>query len=101
MKPEMKFGVSVCSVCEQVRLSVGSHKHGGIRYCEECIKHTLGWIQVGEAGQKNLIKYFDMLGKVPTIKKLIEKKSKDISPELAKDIAYGESVKRLVESEAQ
>lgn len=92
-QPTMKFAVSVCSVCEKVVLCLGDQRHGGIRYCINCLTHTLGWFQMSADGQEKIRTAFAEAESSPRIKKQ-HKQSSSISDELAHSVAVGEARRR-------
>lgn len=95
---DAKFGVGICSSCDVLACTYGQHSHGGIRYCQECFKSTLSWVQLGEMQEAMLI-LWDKIAQSDPIKAQFEKVG-NVSPELRKAIGDGEAVRRLYESEA-
>ena len=94
----MRFSVGVCSVCEYVRLTYGQQHHGGVRYCQECFKFNLAWVQLGDDGRSGMTDAFTEVAQRPAVKKALADTA-TFPDDLAKSIAYGESLRRLVESE--
>lgn len=92
------FLVNQCSLCEQFALTVGQQQIGGVRYCQDCIKETLAWVQMGDATRAALLSMFTQHSTNPIVIKALEV-AKQFSPELLKSNAIGEARRRLVESE--
>ncbi len=98
MKKEgQPFGVNACSLCEQIALTFGEQKWGGIRYCEPCLHETLSWLQLDEAGQENITKLFAAVRKIPTVEKQLAKYSK-VSAETLHSVSIGESRARMMQA---
>lgn len=97
-KQPKPFAVSLCSVCDEARLTFGDPKLGGVRYCRECLQTTLGWIQMTEHQQTLVLSLLDRLGATDEVKAQLELVS-SISPELRHDLAIGESRRRLMQSD--
>jgi hypothetical protein len=91
------FRVNQCSVCEQYVLTVGQQNHGGVRYCKDCIRHTLAWVQLSEDKRSNLMTKFNELEAMPVVKTALEA-GKSMTADELKAIAIGESKRRLMES---
>jgi len=95
---EGSLKVNQCSVCDEVTLTVGQQRHGGVRYCRECIKHTLAWVQLSVVQRDSLMQRFDETAKRPAAAKALALAG-NISEDHRKAYAIGESRKRLYESE--
>lgn len=93
------FGVAQCSLCDEFTLTIGQQRIGGVRYCRDCIRNTLGWLQLGADGQKELKAAFTRVAALPNTQKLLALAAK-IPDEIKKSSAIGESRRRLVEAYA-
>lgn len=97
-KKKHGFQVNVCSVCDDFKLTVGEQSHGGVRYCRDCIKHTLAWVQFGEEGQAVVQTNFDKQAERPAIKKALAdvgNLNEEERKNYAKNVGIGESIYRL------
>lgn len=92
-----KFGVNPCSLCEKMDLTIGQQSFGGIRYCQDCLKLTLGWVQLSEDNRNKIITLFDKFRQNDKVKVLLED-AKKITPEELKSLSIGESKNRLFQS---
>lgn len=90
---------SVCSICEKMRVTLGSQRLGGIRYCAECMRYTLGWFQMTKEQQENVTKVMAAAEEAPRIKKQ-KKQFAGVTDELAHAISIGESRRRLMQAYA-
>lgn len=93
------FAVGFCSVCENPAVTLGQQHLGGVRYCAECIRHTLAWVQWSEEERTHLTAAFATIGDLPKVKKQLEEANKT-TPEQRKANAVGESRRRLIEANA-
>jgi hypothetical protein len=94
---KFQFGVNSCSLCEDIKLTLGQQKWGGIRYCQECLKETLGWFQSDEQTKANVTKLFELANNKPQIIQSLKDVEK-LTPGEKKSISIGESKRRLFES---
>lgn len=97
-KPAKPFGINQCSVCDVVTITVGTQKIGGIRYCRDCVKLTLGWVQFSESEREGLMKFFDDVAAQPGVQKALDAAAA-IPEETRKAAAIGESRRRLIDAE--
>jgi hypothetical protein len=92
-----KFGVNPCSLCEKIDLTVGEQSWGGIRWCQECLKQSLGWFQLKEDARVKITLLFDKLRQHETIKQQL-KDAEKMSPEDLKHLSIGEARFRCMDS---
>ena len=99
-KPVNGIAVGSCSVCEELRLTFGDHRRGGVRFCQECLKHTFGWFQMtGE--QKALVEQrFAEAMDVPGIRQILEKMD-GVPESFKKSYAIGEARLRVLDANLQ
>jgi hypothetical protein len=91
------FRVAQCSVCEHFKLTVGEQRAGGVRYCEDCLAHTLTWHQMDQTRREKVRARFAALATQPVVQTALEA-GKAITPEERKAHAIGESRRRLMEA---
>jgi hypothetical protein len=96
-KPANGFSVNACSVCEEIVLTVGNRRFGGIRYCEDCLKSTLGWIQLHESQRERITKIFRELRKTKRYAKEMASAA-NVDDETKKSISIGEAHLRVFEA---
>lgn len=89
------FGVGSCSLCEKITLTFGEQKHGGVRWCEDCLKLSFGWVQMDEEQRSRIGLLFSCMRELPKAKKLLEQAS-GIDDEMKQAIAIGEARYRMV-----
>lgn len=92
------FKVNQCSMCEEFTLTVGQQKIGGVRFCRDCFRHTLAWVQFSEEQRAKLLSVFGQIEAQPHVQALLAAAAK-IPAELKKANSIGESRRRLYESE--
>jgi hypothetical protein len=68
-----------------------------VRYCQDCLTHTLGWFQMGDEGREKVTAMFDRLTAQPVVQTALEA-GKQITAEEKKAHAIGESKRRLMEA---
>lgn len=91
------FGVNQCSLCDLIKLTIGQQRHGGVRFCQDCFKQTLAWVQMSEEARNKTMSLFEKLSAHAEIQTLI-KDGEKISEADRKAMSVGESMKRLYES---
>lgn len=91
------FKVNACSLCEGIKLTAGNQAMGGVRYCAECLTHTLGWFQMDDAGREKIRAHFAMLEAQPAVQTALAAAA-TITDEERKAISIGESRRRLMDS---
>lgn len=94
---KFKFGVNPCSLCEKIDLTVGEQSWGGIRWCQECLKQSLGWFQLGEEQKNKITQLFDKLRQNEQVKQAL-KDAEKMSPEDLKNLSIGEAKFRCMDS---
>jgi len=94
------FGINQCSLCDAFALTVGTQAHGGVRYCRDCVKHTLGWVQLDDMQRVGLMNRFDEAEKQPGVS-VVLKAAAAIPDEHRKAHAIGESKKRLLQAQLE
>lgn len=96
-KSDKPFTVNLCAVCEEyhvVAVAPGDATRT-IRYCRDCIQHTLGWVQFTEEQRTKLLAVYDGIAALPGMDKLLAK-YRAIPAEAKKAVSIGESVRRAM-----
>jgi hypothetical protein len=91
------IAVGMCSLCEEPRLTFGEQKWGGVRWCQECLKTSLGWFQLDEVKRKEMTILFERIMDVDFIKDQL-KLLQNMGDDEKKSISIGESKNRLMEA---
>ena len=94
---KFKFGVNPCSLCEKIDLTVGEQSWGGIRWCQECLKQSLGWWRLGEEQKNKITQLFNKLKQNEQVKQGL-KDAEKMSPEDLKSLSIGEAKFRCMDS---
>ena len=92
-----KFGVNPCSICEKIDLTVGEQSWGGIRWCQECLKKSLGWFQLGEEQKNKITELFGKLRQNEQVKQGLKDAVK-MTPKDLKHLSIGEARFRCMDS---
>jgi len=92
-----KFAVNPCSLCEKIDLTFGQQSWGGIRWCQECLKKSLGWFQLKDDAREKVTIIFGKLRRQDKIKQQL-KDAEKATPEDLKNMSIGESKHRLMDS---
>ena len=92
-----KFAVNPCSLCEKIDLTFGQQSWGGIRWCQECLKKSLGWFQLSDDAKAKVTLIFDKLRQHEKIKQQLKDADK-MTPEDLKNLSIGESKFRVMDS---
>jgi hypothetical protein len=93
------FAVAQCSLCDQFKLTFGQQFHGGVRYCQECLKSTLGWFQMSDSEKERVTELYERLGRNSEVQQQLADAAKvNEDPELLKSHGIGESYRRLREA---
>jgi hypothetical protein len=92
------WGINQCSLCSFWKLTIGQQKHGGVRYCQDCFRHTLAWVQLGTDGQTRLMDRWNAMQAREDVQAGIKESEPLNDPETRKAHEIGESKRRLFES---
>lgn len=100
-KPQSPFGVNQCSLCDEFRSTFGDQKHGGVRYCRECVAHTFGWSQIRRDGaDARVLAAWGAFDALPAVVRLVEA-ARAVPAEFKKAHSIGEATRRLREQSAR
>jgi hypothetical protein len=91
------FRVNQCSVCDAFTLTAGQQIHGGVRYCQDCLKSTLGWLQMSQEMRDKVVAMFEQLVAQPVVQTALAA-GKAITAEERTAHAIGESKRRLMDA---
>jgi hypothetical protein len=92
------FSANQCSLCESITLTLGDQGMGGVRYCRDCIRETLGWHQLSPEAKVSLQTRFINALQDPEYKRQMTMWGTP-TPEERQAISIGESRYRLATSE--
>lgn len=92
------FGVGQCSLCEHYALTLGQQDHGGIRWCRECFRSSLAYVQLTDEQRTRIMNIWQGTEQDPRIQALLEQ-AKSVTPDQRKANSIGESRWRLAMSE--
>ncbi len=92
-----KFAVNPCSLCEKIDLTFGQQSWGGIRWCQECLKQSLGWFQLNEEQRNKITQLFNSLRQREQTKQQL-KDAEKMTPGDLKNFSIGETKFRVMDS---
>jgi len=88
--------IGICSLCERPDATFGQQYVGGIRWCRECIKHSLGWVQFSP---EDRVKVMGMMDECASADGSLLRECQAFPPEHWHNYAIGESRRRLMDAD--
>ena len=87
--------IGVCSLCEKPDATFGQQYPGGIRWCRQCIRQSLGWVQFS-ADQRTQV--MGLLNQCAADDRQLLEECQTMPPEHWHNHALGESRRRLIDA---
>lgn len=88
--------IGVCSLCEKPDATFGQQYAGGVRWCRQCIKLSLGWVQFSSDDR---VKVIDMMNQCAVDDAALLRECQAMPQEHWHNHAIGESRRRVIDAD--